>query len=105
MKFLVKATMPIESGNAIIHSPNWSQQIEQVLGDLRPEAAYFAVANGQRTIYAVVDLADSSELPRIVEPLWLALKADVEVIPIMDQADFGKAAAHIEQAAKKYPAS
>jgi hypothetical protein len=42
-------------------------------------------------------------VPRIAEPLWLALKADVEFIPAMDQSDLGAAASHIQRAAQTYP--
>jgi len=45
---------------------------------------------------------NTSEVPRTVVPLWLSLKAHVELIPVMDQSDFGHAAQYIEQAAKKY---
>jgi hypothetical protein len=37
------------------------------------------------------------------KPFWLALKANVEIIPAMAQDDFAQAAPLIEQAAKKYP--
>ena len=54
------------------------------------------------TVYAVVNFEGTHEIPRIAEPLWLALKANVEFIPAMAQDDFAKAAPLIEQAAKKY---
>jgi hypothetical protein len=37
------------------------------------------------------------------KPFWLALKANVGIIPAMAQDDFAQAAPLIEQAAKKYP--
>jgi len=69
---------------------------------IRPEAAYFAVGDGQRTLFLVVNAEDASELPRLVEPFWLAFEADIEVTPVMSQADFEKAAVHIAEAAKKF---
>jgi hypothetical protein len=102
MRFLVKATLPVEAGNALVRDPNFGQRIQDILGDIRPEAVYFAAADGQRTVYAVVNLQDTHEIPRIAEPFWLALKANVEIIPAMAQDDFAQAAPLIEQAAKKY---
>jgi hypothetical protein len=32
--------------------PNFGQRVQDILGDIRPEAVYFAVADGQRTVYA-----------------------------------------------------
>jgi hypothetical protein len=102
MRFLVKATLPVDAGNALVRGPNMGQQIEGILRDIAPEATYFTAQDGQRTIYPVVNLDGAHELPRVAEPLWLALEADVDSIPVMDQADFGKAAPLIEQAAQKY---
>jgi hypothetical protein len=102
MRFLVKATMPVEAGNALVRDPQWGQRIQGVLEDIRPEAVYFAAADGQRTIYAIVTLADGHEIPRVAEPFWLAFSASVEVIPVLGQEDFGQAAPAIEAAAKKY---
>ena len=85
MKFLVRATMPVEAGNALVRNPNFGKIMQDVLADLKPEAVYYAVERGQRTIYFVVNFADASEIPRIVEPLWLTMKADIDFIPAMDQ--------------------
>ena len=102
MRFLVKATLPVEAGNALVRDPSVGQRIQGIMGDIRPEAVYFAAADGQRTVYAVVNLEATHEIPRIAEPFWLALKANVEFIPVMAQDDFAEAAPLIEQAAKKY---
>jgi hypothetical protein len=50
----------------------------------------------------LINLEATHEIPRIAEPFWLALKATVEIIPVMAQDDFAQAAQFIEQAAKKY---
>jgi hypothetical protein len=92
----------VDAGNALVRDPNFGQRVQDMLGDIRPEAVYFAVADGQRTVYAVVNFEGTHELPRIAEPFWLALKATVEFIPVMTQDDFAQAAPLIEQAAKKY---
>ena len=102
MRFLVKATLPVEAGNALARDPNFGQRIQDIMGDIRPEAVYFAVADGQRTVYAVVNFEGTHEIPRIAEPFWLSLNANVEMIPVMAQDDFAQAAQFIEQAAKKY---
>ena len=102
MRFMVKATIPIEAGNDLVHDPNFGKRLEDIMGDLKPEAAYFAAADGQRTMYLIINMDDASQLPGIAEPLWLSLKCSVEFIPVMNQEDFGKAAAAIQQAAQKY---
>ena len=102
MRLLVKATMPVDAGNALVRDPNFSKRMESILAAIKPEATYFAVADGQRTIYLIVRVTDGSQLPAIAEPLWLSLKADVECIPLMDQADMAKATPAIQQAAKTF---
>lgn len=102
MRFLMKATLPVKAGNALVRDPEFGQRIQEILGDIRPDAVYFAIANGQRTVYFVVNVAETHELPRVAEPLWLALHADVEFIPAMAQEDFEQAAPYIEGAVKKY---
>jgi hypothetical protein len=102
MRFLVKATIPVDAGNELVRDPNFSQRLQEILGDVKPEAAYFAAEGGQRTIYLIANMEGGHQLPGIAEPLWLSLRAHVEVIPLMDQADMAKAAPSIEQAAKKY---
>lgn len=102
MRFLVKASMPVEAGNALVQDPNFGKRLESIVNDLKPESVYFAVTGGQRTIYLIVNAADASQTPAIAEPLWLSFNADVELIPLMTQADMVKAAPSIAQAAKKY---
>ena len=102
MRFLVKATMPVEAGNALVTDPNFSKRMDSIIGDIKPEAVYFTLDGGQRTIYLVVNMSESSQICSVVEPLWLSLKADVEFIPAMDQADMAKATPSILRAVQKY---
>ena len=102
MRFLLRATIPVEAGNAMVHDPAAMQQkFETIFGDFRPEAVYFCLDRGQRTIYAVVNI-ETHELPRVVEPFWLSFGADIELLPAMSQEDFGKAGEFIQAAASKY---
>ena len=102
MRFLVKATIPVEAGNALVRDPKFGKRMEEIIHEIKAEAVYFAVEGGQRTIYFVKNLPDASGIPAIVEPLFLALKANVELIPAMSEKEFSKAGSQIERAAKKY---
>ena len=57
-----------------------------ILSDLKPEAVYYCAEHGQRTIYFVVDLAETHQISAIAEPLWLSLKANVEAMPAISRA-------------------
>ena len=102
MRFLIRATIPVEAGNVLVRDPNFGKVLQDILSDLKPEAVYYAVEQGQRTIYFVVNVAETHQIAAIAEPLWLSLKANIEWIPAMNQADFTKALPGIERAVGKY---
>ena len=102
MKFLLRATIRNPEGNTMVKDPNMGKMMEDIMSFIKPEAAYFALENGEMTVYFVVNINDSSELPTFVEPFWLKLKAKVDLIPCMSQADFGKAQPNIQAAIKKF---
>ena len=101
MHYIVRATIPVMAGNELVKG-NMDEVFNKVMGDVRPEAAYFAIENGQRTLYLIVNVEAAEETTRIAEPLWLSLEADVEFIPVMTQEDFGKAAPIIADIASRY---
>ena len=105
MRFLVKATIPVDAGNELVQDPQFGSRLERLLGYLKPETAYFAIEGGQRTMYLIVNVADASQTPAIAEPLWLDFRAAVEFIPVMTKADMAKATPAIMQAAKKFGAA
>ena len=63
------------------------QLMQETLGRLQPESAYFGPEGGVRTAFVVFDLKDPSELPAVTEPLFNQLKAQVEMFPVMNQED------------------
>ena len=75
-----------------------------ILDDLKPEAAYFADDNGERTGFIFFDLTDPSQIPAVAEPWFLALNAKVSFRPVMNTDDLGKAIPGIERAVKKFGA-
>jgi hypothetical protein len=102
MRFLVKATIPLEAGNDMVRDPEFQSRMAEVMGDLKPEAAYFTIGDGQRTMYLIVNMNDASEMVRIAEPLWLAFEADVDVVPVMLQEDLQKATSTFQDLIEKY---
>ena len=49
MRFLVKATIPVEAGNALVRDPSFGKVMQDILSDLKPEAVYYCAEHGQRT--------------------------------------------------------
>jgi hypothetical protein len=103
MRMLLRVSIPVETGNAAAKAGTLGSTIEQILADLKPEAAYFfADDNGQRSGSIVFDMKDSSEIPGIAEPWFLAFNAKVSFRPIMNPEDLGKAGPSIGKAVKQY---
>ena len=102
MRFLTRVTLETETANNLVRNPEFRSKLDAIFAEIRPESVYFCVEGGRRTLYALVDVANNSDLPRIAEPFWLGLKAGVEFIPAMTKEDFAKAAPGIEQSVRKF---
>ena len=100
MLFLIKVSMPVESGNAA--AKGGFKIIPQILEEQKPEAAYFVAENGMRTALLFIDMKDASQLPAIAEPWFLGVNASVEATPAMRPEDLQKAGPAVEQAVRKY---
>src|SRR5262252_592775 len=88
MRMLLRVSIPVDTGNAAARAGTLGSTVERILADLKPEAAYFfADDNGQRAGSIVFDMKDSSEIPGIAEPWFLAFNAKVSFRPIMSPQD------------------
>ena len=102
MRVMIKAIFPVESFNKAITDGSLGDTFGSILGDLKPEATYLGLQEGARTAFVVVDVTDSSELPRLVEPFFLAFNASVECFPVMVPEDLMTAGPDIGAAVQKY---
>lgn len=102
MRCLIKAKLPTEQGNQVISEGRLGQVIQSILGELKPEAAYFTAEGGQRTAYIFADIPDPSAIPGLIEPFFLAFNASVEISPAMTAEDLGRAGPAIERAVQVY---
>jgi hypothetical protein len=103
MRMLLRVSIPVEAGNAAAKAGTLGSTIEQILADLKPEAAYFfADDSGQRSGSIVFDMKDASQIPGVAEPWFLAFNAKVSLRPIMNPEDLAKAGSSIGEAAKHY---
>ena len=102
MRFLVKVSIPTETGNARVLDGSLATTIESILNDIKPEAAYWAEEQGARTGFIFCNIKEESDIPMIAEPFFLGLGARVEFHPCMTLADLKKAAPGFENAVRKY---
>jgi len=99
---LMTVKMPVEAANAAAKDGTLNKTLKSILDELKPEAAYFTTTGGMRSALVIFDMADTSQMPAIAEPWFLAVKASIDVQPVMTAEDLMKAGPAIEAAAKKY---
>jgi hypothetical protein len=94
MRTLLQVELDTELSNKLISNGTIEQTVKELLGTLKPEAAYFHTLNGRRGMTLVVDLADESSIVTACEPFWLSLHATVQACPCMNaeelQAGIGR---------------
>ena len=84
MRMLFKVQIPVDSGNEALKSGVLAATMRGFAERAKPEAMYFTVADGWRTMYAVVDMASSADMVRLGEPLFQELDASIELTPCMN---------------------
>ena len=102
MRMLLKVSIPVEAGNAAAQNGTLGSTIQRILDEINPEAAYFSEDNGERTGYIFFDMKESSQLPAVAEPWFLAFNAALTVRPAMNPQDLATAGAAMDRAAKHY---
>jgi hypothetical protein len=99
---MMRVSIPVEAGNAAVRTGTLGSTIQKILAEVKPEAAYFAEEDGKRTGYLFFDMTDSSQLPALAEPWFLAFNASLTVRPAMNPQDLAKAEPAIQKAAAAY---
>ena len=58
MRMLIDVNFPLEPFNTLVRNGTVGQKIQQILADLKPEAAYFSERNGKRGEIFIVDVTN-----------------------------------------------
>jgi hypothetical protein len=100
MRMLLKAVIDTEAGNQAFREGEVLEALNQIEEILQPEAFYGVMEDGHRAFLAVIDLADPSQIPVVLEPLYQLAKAKITVTPCMTLEDVKKG---VEEAARRMP--
>ena len=102
MRFMFTISFPVEAGNAAVLNGSLGPTIQQILADLKPEAAYFSDEDGKRTGFIFFEMKDSSQLTGIAEPWFLAFNASLSVRPAMNLQDLQAGIPGMTRAVEKF---
>jgi hypothetical protein len=91
MRMMLRWTVPVEKGNAMVDHGSMATVVEAVVAKTKPEAAYFFPEGGKRAGLVFFDMKEPSDIPRIAEILFRGANAAVEFVPVMNADDLKKA--------------
>ena len=90
MRMMMKVQIDTEAGSNAIADGSLPQLLQDMMGRVSAESAYFGPDDGVRTAFIVFDLQDPSQLPPLTEPLFSKVKANVKMFPVMNREDLQK---------------
>jgi hypothetical protein len=103
MRMMMQIAIPVEAGNQAARTGAFGRSFERILEILKPEAAYFTTGtSGERGGFIVFDMKETSQIPAIAEPFFLAYNARVTFFPVMNAQDLANAMPGIEKAVKEH---
>ena len=100
MRFMMQVSFPVEKFNQAVRNGTVGKVIGKILDDIKPEAVYFCAKDGKRTGVLIVNMSNTSEIPRLAEPWFLHFDATLEIQPIMLPEDLQKAG--LDELGKKW---
>lgn len=102
MKYILRVKIPNAHGNELIKDPEFGTKMKRVLDEVKAETAYFTTIDGCRGGFIVVNMNDAADIPKIAEPFYLWLNADVDFLPVMTPQDLGRAEPIFQEVARKF---
>ena len=90
MRMIMKVKCPNETFNTMVRKGTIEATMKRVLETIKPEAAYFTEYDGHRCAILIVDVANSWDVPRLAEPWFLAMNAEVQFQICMTPEDLGR---------------
>jgi hypothetical protein len=97
---LLQARFPHEEFNAAVRDGSVGRKIKKILDETRAEAVYFTEYDGHRGAIMIINIDDSSEVPKFAEPWFLSFNADVQFHIAMTPEELGRAG--LEKLGKKW---
>lgn len=91
MRMIMQLSFPLEPFDSLVRKGSIDTTMKKLMDATKPEAAYFTEVNGRRGALLIVDMAAPSDVPRLAEPWFLTLSAEVHFRICMTPEDLGRA--------------
>jgi hypothetical protein len=88
---ILHAKIPHEKFNAAVRDGSVGGKVKKILDETKAEAVYFTNYDGHRGAIMIINIEDSSEVPKFAEPWFLSFSADVEFHVAMTPEELGRA--------------
>ena len=102
MRVMVKFSFSVDAGNAAIRTGKLERVFQQLIEDLKPEAAYFHAVDGDRGGFFIVNMQESSQIADIAERLFYGVNAKIELVPVMSPDDLRKGLSGVQTTIQRY---
>ena len=87
MRLMLRFTIPVERGNEAAEDGTLGPAIDALIERTKPEAAYFTLDGGERAGMIFFEVDDQARLTQINEPLFAALDAAIDIVPVLTLDD------------------
>ncbi len=91
MRMILQARIPHEEFNTAVRDGSVGGKVKKIIDETKVEAVYFTEYDGQRGAIMIININDSSEVPKFAEPWFLLFNADVEFHVAMTPEELGRA--------------
>jgi hypothetical protein len=100
MKMLLKVILPVGPFNSMVKKGTVGKALEKILGDIKPEAVYFSLADGKRCALLVINITKPGDYVKYAEPFFLQFDAEIKYDIVMSPEELKTAG--LEEIGKKY---
>ena len=102
MRVMVKFSFAADAANTAIRTGKVERVFQQLMEDLKPEAAYFHSVDGDRGGFFIVNMQESSQIAEIAERLFFGVNAKIELVPVMTADDLRKGLSGVQETIRRY---
>ena len=100
MKMLLKVILPVGPFNSMVKKGTVGKALEKILGDIKPEAVYFSLADGKRCALLVININKPGDYVKYAEPFFLQFDAECSFDILLTPDELKNSG--IEEIGKKY---